>query len=456
MRLRLIGVTFLVLALGACGGGGSGPPSVPPTPTPSPARPAKSGDAFTYAGTLVRSFGRNPEPGRPIPTPIQSNAQTFTSAVTQKVAVSNGATFGSATGLTDFTTVETDVQVSPTKTTTMTSDAYSRYPTGPSGSVTGVATVTTTSDGARFVTTFGAGNGLIDVLPEVPGPIGPANSAALTTTENDPDGTVTTRQTNADGSYVETSKYPDGTSATATEAADATGVYSIPLFGLGTSPASPTTPNTQLTVGAPVVVASPAPPTFYIPIRIVYAPGLLGPGPVTVNRLVKDWYPTLPPAPLVLSSETYTNNGAQAIPAACNVPAALAVTGNQLQQNIYKVDTLFGDTETLSTTSYVAAAGVVCMQLADTVTQYYDYSGQTQRFLATFGTPLQTTTITETVGLTAETLLSGARLTDAARGGVGVLGTNVAILQNFTALLERRRLERHAAALRALRLPGAR
>lgn len=472
MQLRFVGVGVLLLALVACGGGGGGPGPVPatptpkppasptptptPTPTPPPARPASNGDSFAYAGTLVRGFVRNAEPGLPLPTPVQTNAQTFTSAVTQKVAVTTGASFGGATNLTDFKTVETDAQVSPAKTTIVTSDAYSNYPVGGSGNVRAVATVATTSDGAKFVTAFGTGNGLVDVLPEVTGPIGPPNNASLVTSELDPDGTTTTRTTNPDGSYSESSKYPDGTSALATEAADGTGTYSLPLFGFGTSPSMPTTPNTVLTVGAIVPAAAPLP--AYIPITIVYSPALLAPAtPPPTMRKVGDWYPGTPPQPPVLASETYVDTGSQPIPAACNVSAALATSGNALVQTISKTDTIFGEIESLTTTSYVAAAGVVCTQLVDSVTQYYDYSGQTFRTLATFSTPLQITTVTETLGLTAETLLGTVRRTDEARSVTGgAMVATAGLLQNFTASVERRRLERHAAARRAFRLTGAR
>lgn len=463
MRLRFVGIGVFLLAVSACSGGGGSPgpagPAPPtstptPVPTPPPARPAKSGDSFAYAGTFVRAFVRNPEPGRVVPSPVQTDAQTFTSAVTQAVTVTTGATFGATTDLTDFKTIETDVQSSPAKTSTVTTEAFARFPTAPNGPIRAVATVATTSDGARFVTTFGGDNGLVDVLPEVQGPIAPANSASLMTIETDADGTTTTRQTNADGSYVETAKYPDGTSATATEAADGTGTFSLPLFGYGTSPATPMTANTQLIVGAIVPGVSPNP--TYIPIRIVYPAGLIDPkSAVTVDRKIGDWYPSVAPLPPVLSSESYVDTGARPIPAACNVAPSLAVTGNALVQSIAKVDVLFGEIETLTTTAYVASAGVACTQVVDSVAQYYDYTGQTYRSLATYATPLQTTTSTETLGLTGETVLGALHTTDAVRGGTVAVG-DLGVLQSFTASLERRRLERHAAARRAFRFAGAR
>lgn len=461
MRLRFVGFSVLLVALVACGGGGGGgpccspgptptpapTPTPTPTPTPPPGRPAANGDTFSYAGSLVQGFTRFPEPGRPIPSPVQSDTQTFTSAVTQRVVVATGASYGGATNLTDFKTAETDTQVSPAKALGIVSDAFASYPPGASGIVRAVATVAQTSDNAKFVTTFGPDSGLIDVLPEVPGPIVPANTASLVTAETDPDGQTTTRTTKADGSYVETSAYPDGTTATATEASDGTGTYSLPLFGAP--------PNSTLSVGAVVPAAGQNP--AYIPITIVYAPGLFGANAVTVNRKVPDWYPGTPPQPPILASQTYVNNGLQPFPASCNVPATVATTGNQLVQTGTKTDTLFGETETMNTTTYVAAAGVVCTQLADSVTKYYDFTGQTFRTLATPGTPLQTTTINETLGLTAETLLGKVRATNAA-SSVASSGPRVAagFLQNFTALVERRRLMRHAAFRQLFHPAGAR
>lgn len=466
MRLRLVGTALFIVALSGCGGGGGGgapgPVLATPTPTPTPARPATSGDAFQYAGTLVRAFVRYPEPGRPTPTPLQTDAQSFTSTVSQNVIVATNASFGGTTGLTDFKTAETDVQLTPAKTLTATTDAYASYPASGSGIVRAVATVTTTSDGATFTTTYGLGNGLIDVLPEVPGALVPANTAALTTTELDADTTTTSRTTNADGSYVEMTQYPDGTAATATEAADGTGTYSLPLYGIGALPGVANSVNTVLTVGKPVAATATTP--ALIPVTIVYAPGLFASTAVTVNRSVPLWYPPGGTPGPMLSSETYVDNGSRPLPAACTTVAGGASAGDQLVQTIAKTDTLFGETELFSLTSYVAATGVVCTQLADTVTNYYDYSGQTQRSLATPGVVLQTRTTTQTLELTGVRLMAGPRIAAIARGGTSLTtggsfvsdSAALTALANFRATLERERLARHNVARRSFVFGGIR
>ncbi|GAC1307703.1 MAG: hypothetical protein NVSMB21_12020 [Vulcanimicrobiaceae bacterium] len=451
MRYRSLSYAVLALALAACSGGGGGPATPEPTatPVPPPARPATNGATFAYAGTLRRTFVRNPEPGVPQPAPVQTNSQTFDATVAQNVTVATGATYGGTPNLTDFKTVESDVQASPAKTTGIVTDAYESFPTG-AGVVRAFAIVSTTSDGATFVTTFGADNGLVDVLPEIAGPLLPANAATATTTETDPDGTVTKRQTSADGSYVETSSYPDGTSARAVEAADGTGTYSLPLFGVGTTAASPTTPNTVFSVGAIVPAAPPAP--AYVPIHIVYAPGVFAATAVTADRKVADWYPSLAPAPPVLSSETYANHGLRPIPAACAVSPSVAPSGNELVQTIAKTDTLFGETETQTTTTYLTASGVACTVLGDTVTQYYDFTGQTRRSLATASTPLQSTITTETVGLRSQSPLAREHASGIGRSAASAVAPGVF---PFTASLERRRLQRHAAFRRSLGTIGA-
>ncbi len=193
-------------------------------------------------------------------------------------------------------------------------DEYLAY--GTAGLTTAVSIVgskTTSSDGAVFVTVYGPGNGLLDILPEAPGRIGSApNNATLTATETDPDGQVTTRSTNPDGTYQEQAQFPDGTTSLATELANGTGTYSVPYvipgtpYGDGVAP-----PNTVLSVLSPASLPTGAP---YIPISIAYSYGTApSPAPsatpiatpTPVQRTVRPvWYPG-GVYPAVPSSETY-------------------------------------------------------------------------------------------------------------------------------------------------------
>ncbi len=126
-------------------------------------------------------------------------------------------------------------------TETWLDDIYYQYT--PNGNLTNVSEVGETSfldlgaiDQTFFKTLYGKGNGLIDVIPEPSHtgqavPIVPANNAALTHVERDPDGQVTQHTTNGDGSYTETATYPDGSSAVAQVNSNGTGSYSLPLGG---------------------------------------------------------------------------------------------------------------------------------------------------------------------------------------------------------------------------------
>lgn len=431
--MRLSPLLACGVALSACGGGGGSPSSSQP---PASYRPAVNGDAYVYAGTLTTSFLRAPVTTVPAPSPNPAFGQTTTAAVAQNVTVS-GATFNNIAGLYDFATSETDT--APLKTSTNKVDAYFAYvASGTTTFVQLVGSTETTSDGVQYQSLEGTGNGLLDVLPEATGAILPANNAALTTNETDPDGQTTTRTVNADGSYTETSNFPDGSSSTAVENADGSANYSFPLGGIALAGA-----NTTFVVG-PVTAASPGP---VIPITLTYPAGITGTGSAEVlDRSVAAWYPQTPP---VLSKETYADEGPAAIPASCNVAAAYASPARKLTQTIVRLDTIFGELETWQDTTYtVAGAGVACVQLDDSIAQYYDFSGQTVRAVATSSTPLQTTTVAETVGLTAATLSASG----AARAALGATAARSAAAQaasaSFRAFIERSRIARHTNFVR--------
>jgi hypothetical protein len=451
------------VAFSGCGGGGSGggtPPTAAPSgPTPSPSftgsRPAGNGDAFTFSGGMTQLYVRPPLTATPLPSPNPGSSSSTTSTVTQQVAVSSGATFQGRTGLFDFTIAETDV--APLQTTTLLTDEYLAY--GTAGSTTAVSIVgskTASSDGAVFLTVYGPGNGLLDILPETAGRIGSApNNATLTATETDPDGQVTTRSTNPDGTYQEQAQFPDGTTSLATELANGTGTYSVPYvipgtpYGDGVAP-----PNTLLSVAPPTT--SPGVSGPFIPVSIAYSygtPPTAAPSatplaaPTPVQRFVQPiWYPG-GVSPAVPSSETYVDLGAASLPAGCSVSATLlgGRATNQLVQSIVRTDIVFGETEAETTTTYTAAGlGVVCLQLSDIVTHYYDYSGQSLKTFATSGTPLQTDTLTETLTLQSATVKSSAAARVAAASAVPPVRTSLRFA------VERLRLRRHAALFRAL------
>jgi hypothetical protein len=133
-----------------------------------------------------------------------------------------------------------------------------------------------------------------------------------------------------------------------------------------------------------------------------------------------------------------------------------------LTQTIVRVDTIFGELETWQNTTYtVAGVGVACVLLSDSVAQYYDFSGQTYQAIATSSTPLQNTTVTETLGLTAATLNAGAVVRSpqsvTATGSTAVLSATAArsaavqaATAGFRAFVERSLAVRHTNFARRL------
>jgi hypothetical protein len=444
-RFSVLGFGLCAAVLAACGGNGT--PT--PVPTNNSYRPAAAGDSFGYAGTMTESFVRPPLPaGAVTPSPNPVNSATLTTAVTQTVTVSTVATFQAVVNPFDFHVAETDVLDGGLKTSTITTDEFYVYAaSGKSKTVTFAGSNSTTSDGVTVLDVTGTGNGLVDILPEVAGTIAPANNAARTTTETDPDGTTDVRTIAADGTYTDVGTYPGsgGVPATSSDAvanADGSGSYSFPIIStvLGGSPVG----NASYTVTAPQPSTSTGPNQIDITATI---PGVLtgnpnpSPTPLILTASVNVWYAQ----PLVLANETLVDNGAASLPAACNVPASLTRKPHQLADTKSSVDPVFGETDAQTTTTYTEPGiGVACVQLTDVLTQFYDLSGQTQGLLGFSGTPFQTTTTTETLGITAKTVRG---LTSVGRTSQLELRAGIA---RFHAKLASRRLERHTAFQRAL------
>jgi hypothetical protein len=258
----------------------------------------------------------------------------------------------------------------------------------------------------------------------VAGALSPTNNAAETISETDADTSTDVKTVNADGTYTENGTSPDGTTTTAVVNADGSGSYTFPII-------IPT--DSAYSVSAPA--------SGNITITASFAPALLDGGPEPAPITVAVWYPL----PLVLSQETLVDNGASTLPAACKVSGVLAKTPHQLVDTKSTVDPVFGELETTTTTTYTERGiGVACIQLSDVLNLYYDISGQSQFTLNFSSTPLQTTTTTETLGITAATVLG---LTAVERGSEAALRAGVS---RFEAELTRRRVERRKAFSSAL------
>jgi hypothetical protein len=426
--------SVLAVTLASCGGGGGsgstpshptptptgGPATPTPTPVPSVAvstRPLANGDSFTYAGQTQQSFvyeGASPSP-----------AASSIASVTQTVAVTAPAAFNSVSGLSNFVTQETDT--TPLQTTTITTDTYyAEVASGASTNLVDYGYSSSDNFGESLVVQYGSSGGavprIIDELPEVPGASW-GNNAAESLNETSPGNQTSVRTVNADGSYTDTTTYPSGSpftpapapvTATIVENSNGSGSYSFPLGG---------PPNTVVTLGSP----QPAPASV-IPITIAQ------PGFAPITGTVPVWFPV----PLVLHTETDTNDGAQNIPAGCNVPSSLGQTANAIVQTATTTDTILGTIETLLQTEYVVPTnGVACVVLDDVLTSYYDYSGQSVDIINFSNTPLETTTVATTLGLTEASVSSRLRAAQVRAAGFRIASARA----NFVATVERIKLE---------------
>jgi hypothetical protein len=428
----------------ACGGGSSGGTTPAPgvvTPTPSPnARPAASGSAFTYTGTLTQTFTTlgipqpSPSPGAsPLPTPTPM-VGTTTLTVTQKITVANGQSFAGQSGLVDFTTGETDA--GPQATTTQTSDAYVAYvpnATRVNGTdVTLVGVTTKTSNGVATTTTNAAGNGVFDELPEV------ANarwtpSAARTQTETDPSTRNSTATYAADGSYQENITFPEGNSASVQAQPDGSSVYQTPVVDNAGK-----LQNSTIAITAPSGGEINGEWTF----SFVHTP-------VTQAWTIPVWYPSVPP---VLASDTFVDAGASPLPAACNVPSAYAAaTPNKIVETKVRLDTVFGELETLTQTSYVASPyGVLCTVVHDDLETYYDYSGQAGYVVYVGPVPFESTIVDETLALQSASLAPSSATRSAASAGAPAFAVpNGSILDARVGAIISQRRAAHALQVRA-------
>jgi len=431
-RVILASTALAACIVAGCGGSGGGTPSGSPTPAPTaePAvasRPLAAGDAVSYAGstTVTQNFAGSIPPG----------TSTITSRVAQSIVVSGPVTYNGLSAF-DFKTSETDT--APLQQIGITTDTY--YGTAPAATAgfsdllsSGYTSIDTL--GERTTVALGGANQLVDILPET----GQSwtNNGAQTVSTGEADGTSETRTYAANGSYADTTTYPQGSqftpqpaplTATIVENADGSGEYSLPLFG--------SSPNVTISFGTPnpsghvpIVVAAPQPIETATPLAFFKA------GP--------------------LYTESNVDNVGGAIPAACNVGASFGTAANSIVKTAKRIDTILGTIESLSQTSYVVPKyGVACEQLTDTTDSYYDYSGQSNSGLSgiAFGggpTPIEVDTVQTTLGLTAGTVQ-----TMSIRDGAASVSTGLRIANarsNFVATGDRERLARKKKAIVNLR-----
>jgi hypothetical protein len=352
--------------------------------TVSSQRPGNQGDAFTFSGTLSSTTQLvNSNPTQP-----QTDAATvaLTSTVTGFAPVTGG-------GQSAVKSTETDAYATQTVTTN-TNSAFVYAPSGATATLSIKSSDAKDSNGSRYVTTYGAGNGLLDVLPESTGPFGP-NTAALTYVETDPANFGRNRTVAANGSYTEQDTDAFGDVQTVTVNSDLSGSLDARQYS-----------GFRFTMSAPS-----APPNPRIIFRVFNASGTQ----LQAFNL-PSWIPTTQTQP---SIETDADNGSKPYPASCSVPAKYGTSGNQIVQTINRADPALGNLETQTTTTYVAPrVGPVCIQMTDSVQTFYDFTLQNGFVVLVSGgaVPVQLTSISETLTLQSATTEGGTHTSSLARG----------------------------------------
>lgn len=346
----------------------------------------------------------------------------------------------------NFHTVENDAYSLRTSTTT--SDAlYSFVPAG-AGFNFVLDSLNASDSNAPTADTYQyayATPMVLDELPETNGAVW-SNSGAVTITEKDADGTTATRIYKADGSYTEAQNQPGGQVANIAENADGGGSYGGSYLFTGTL--------ASLTFSAPSPVPS-APPQITIALNFPPAPtpdpsaspGVPTPSPAPTPQTLKlsTWYGSAP----TLYAESDTVATGVAFPATCSVPSGYGTNGADVKQTIDKIDTILGYKDHTVTDSYVVQGfGPVCVLMADTQTNYYDYLNDTQFSFVFSHTPISTSTISETLTLQpGATIRSAGRKAQSSAGAIS-LQTFAAGRARFANAIERERHNRVRALTR--------
>ncbi len=401
------------------------PTPVGATPTPVPVstaavyHPATNGSTFAFAGTLNVTYDRSGQYPTPEPT------QTAVFAVTQSIVVRNPASFNGNGNAVDYRNSETDQQTAPApQSKSITIDNYFRFSgTIYSGNFNFLGFTSVDDVGNQQSLANGTGNGLADILPETSQMW--TNTAAATVTGSFVDGTSLNQSIAGDGSYNETVTYPSASGsgnpgmATIKSNLDGSGTYNTPRRGTQAAynyvySVMPPTGDGTGTITANTVV----PPA---------AGSTASPTPVTTT--IPNWMPAGVTGK-ALATETDIETVNATIPMACAVPSSFGTSGNQLVQKKLRVDPMFGQIETTTTTTYVIPnVGPACVQIADVLKMFYDFTGQNGVGYFRGDVPQQTTTIAETLGLSSEGLASSARSPQARTATALTMALRVSVAQ---------------------------
>jgi hypothetical protein len=325
---------------------------------------------------------------RPFPNPSATeppSTTTYSSTLNMSI-VSTTATFNGHVGLTDLHTIEADA--GPLATLTTTTDAYyaSILEVGGDSELMTYGYTAGDSNGSQYQEMLGSGNGELDLFPGSNGATW-TNNAALTSTETEPDSTSIADTINADGSYTSTTTFPDPG-------------LSQQLIRVN-SDLSASLTNFQGSTGRNISIAAPS-------------GSMLTLSTPTQTVTIADWYPST-----MLASDTYTEATSVPFPAQCVLPAGTGTSGTSVTETLTRLDPALGTFQARTATLfYTNSSGLVCAQMHDTLSLYYDSSGQTAFSLSVASAPQQITTTFETIDFASTN----------PQGGIGFNGPSSAIV----------------------------
>lgn len=366
--------------------------------------PVGSGDTFTYAGSLSKTYSQS----APCPQPTSTTSATVTASVSD-----SATTAPDSSAATDQKSVETDAF--PTQTTTTTTDQVVENTTT---AFELFSTASSDSTGNTIATNYAAPQ-MLDKLPETSGAAWGPNNPAGTLKETLADGTSISRTIASDGSYTDTETYVDGSSSTISIDGAAS---AKPLDGGGT----------YNIVGTPFTYAPPSGGNITLTI---------GTTPVK-TRTFPAWF-SKPQSSYI--SDTFVDNGSSALDPKCNVNASIATSGNQIVETYSQLDPVLGYVETRTTTSYVVSGfGAVCVKIDDTLNSYYDYQNDTTKidYQSQNGQPNSVDHIVEYLGMSSPaTPYAQIRRADSVSVSPVVVAQRIAAIEHTRLIQTAQRIE---------------
>ncbi len=418
-----LGCLCFLVTLSGCGGGGGSSTSSPELPvlmpggaSSSPAAtgspyPTSDGTQLVYGGTLTQRFQTFTEVVAPgsSPEPVSTTTQN----VTQAISLRSNQSFNGNNGLFDVHSSETDADTSGLKTTTSTTDTYqSIAPNGSGSTLVQYGSLFVDEAGDSTTTSYGSPLTL-DQLPETPGAQwtnSPAASIEQALAGNSNGSGITVQRTiHSDGTYAENTTYPEGYSAPGYsgvdrihENTDGSGTFA---FVANTSALT-----IEFSVPVPQPTGSPLITIGEFPYLDPTPTDTPPPRPYGAAFQLPDWYGSAPQ----FYNESDRDLGQLAIPSSCKLSTQYPQSAFAIQQVIDRTDTILGYTEHRTTTNYVGGGyGTLCTTTSDTLTVYYDYSGD-QAYAFSSVLPLEIDTVSETLALQPSTSTSAERTKTAA------------------------------------------